>query len=100
MRHGKCTLSKYERSLFCAQKKVGGRCQEPKFIGQRCWYLEYGKDELMMKAKRGVKTIVAFSGFSEDAVDYAMRYRPRLRLLHQDTVIKPRRRVAARTPGR
>ena len=99
MKHGKCTLSKYERSLFCAQKRVSGRCQEMKVLGRRCWYLEYGKDEVMMEAKRGVNKIVAFSGFSEDAVDYAERYRPRLRLLHRDIVVKPRRRVAP-TPGR
>ena len=100
MRYGKCTLSKYERRIFCAQKKVGENCLKPKFIEQRCWYLKYSKDELKMVAKKGVNKIVAFSGFSDDAVEYAEKYRPKLRLFHKDTVIKQRRKVAVRAKGK
>jgi hypothetical protein len=46
----------------------------------------------MEEAKRGSKEIVAWSGFTKKAIQYAERFRPRLKLVHRDEIVKPRRR--------
>lgn len=46
----------------------------------------------MREAQNGITEIVSKSGFSEEAIKYAERYRPYLRLISGDITIKPRRR--------
>ncbi|MBC8224463.1 hypothetical protein H8E65_07745, partial [Candidatus Bathyarchaeota archaeon] len=47
------------------------------------------------EAQRGTKEIVSWGGFPPNAIEYAERFRPRLRLKHRDETVKPRRRKAA-----
>ncbi len=46
----------------------------------------------MDEARRGTKEIVSWSGFTPNAIEYAERFRPRLRLKHRDEIVKSRRR--------
>lgn len=103
-REGKvCTLSLFERRLYCAKKRVSKGCLFIPFLDRRCPYLIWTKNDVIKAVKRGSKEIVALSGFTPRAVEYAERFRPQLRLIHRDRVIKPRRRkkrVAATTVQR
>jgi len=47
----------------------------------------------MREAQKGKTDIVSKSGFSEEAINYAERYRPYLRLIDGNKTIKPRRRI-------
>ena len=87
-----CALSSFERRLYCAKKQVTKGCLNLLFLHRRCPYLVWNRDDVMEEAKRGSKEIVAWSGFTEKAVQYAKRFRPRLRLVHRDETVKPRRR--------
>jgi len=46
----------------------------------------------MIEAKKGKTEIISKSGFSEEAIKYAEKYRPYLRLIHGNKTVKPRRR--------
>lgn len=46
----------------------------------------------MLKAARGTKEIRTYRGFTEEAVRYAERFRPNLRLVNDEITVKPRRR--------
>jgi hypothetical protein len=87
-----CALSSFERRLYCAKKRVTKGCLKLHFLHRRCPYLVWNQDDVMKEAKRGSKEIVAWSGFTEKAVQYAERFRPRLKLVHRDEIVKPRRR--------
>jgi hypothetical protein len=87
-----CALSSFERRLYCAKKRVTKGCLNLLFLHRRCPYLVWNRDDVMEEAKRGSKEIVAWSGFTEKAVQYAKRFRPRLKLVHRDETVKPRRR--------
>lgn len=90
---GSCKLSSLERRLYCTKKRVSKSCLEPRFLGYRCPYLEWSKIDVMREVRKGITKIVAKSGFSEEAIKYAERYRPYLRLIHGDKIVKPRKRA-------
>ena len=90
--HGSCNLSPLEKRIYCAKKRASKSCLEPWFLGYRCPYLEWSKLDIMREAQKGITEIVSKSGFSEEAIKYAERYRPYLRLISGDITIKPRRR--------
>jgi hypothetical protein len=87
-----CMLSLFEKRLYCAKKRVTKGCLYVPFLRRRCPYLVWNKDDVMEEAKRGAKEINAWSGFTESAIQYADRFRPRLRLVHRDETVKSRRR--------
>jgi septation ring formation regulator EzrA len=87
-----CMLSPFEKRLYCAKKRITKGCLDMPFLHRRCPYLVWTRDDVMVEAKRGSKEIVAWSGFTEKAIQYAERFRPRLRLVHRDETVKPRRR--------
>jgi len=96
--HGICRLSPFEKRLYCSKKRVSKECLKPWFLGRRCPYLEMGKLELIRVARKGVREVVALGGFSKEAIEYAERYRPDLKLVDGSTTLKPRRRkIAAQT---
>ena len=41
------------------------------------------KPEVMKLAKKGITEIESLSGFTKPAIQYALRYRPKLKLLHR-----------------
>lgn len=73
---------------------MGEYCLKPPFLGYRCWYLEWNKEDVMRAARKGVKEIRTFSRFSEEAIRYAERFRPGIRLVQGNNIVKPRRRKA------
>jgi septation ring formation regulator EzrA len=87
-----CALSPFEKRLYCAKKRITKGCLNLPFIHRRCPYLVWNQDDVMEEAKRGSKEIVAWSGFTKKAIQYAERFRPRLKLVHRDEIVKPRRR--------
>lgn len=87
-----CKLTLFERRLNCNKKRVSPACLKPWFLGYRCPNLTWTKEDVMREAQKGVSQIVARSGFSEEAVKYAERFRPGLRLKHGDKIVKPMRR--------
>lgn len=90
-----CTLTLFEKRLYCGKKRVSPSCLKPWFLGHRCPNLTWTKEDVRRAARKGVTQIVAKSGFSEEAVSYAERYRPGMRLKLGDEVVKPRRRRRA-----
>jgi hypothetical protein len=86
-----CNLSPVERRLYCAKKRVSKTCLKPWFLGHRCPYLQWSKLDVMREAKKGKTEIISKSGFSEEAIKYAEKYRPYLRLIHGNKTVKPRR---------
>ena len=92
---GSCKLSAFEKRVYCGKKRVDSKCINPSFLDHRCPYLEMGKKELIKEAKTGSKEIVCLGGFSKEAVVYAERFRPTIRLKDRKSVVKPRRRVKA-----
>lgn len=87
-----CILSPFEKRLYCAKKRITKGCLYIPFLHRRCPYLVWNKEDEIEEAKRGAKKIVAWSGFTESAIQYAERFRPSLRLVHRDETVKPRRR--------
>lgn len=87
-----CTLSDFERRLYCGKKSPSKECTKLRILGYRCPYLIWSKTEVMMKARKGAKEIVSKSGFSDDALEYAEKFRPHLKLVHGEKIVKPRRR--------
>ena len=87
-----CNLSPFERRLYCARKRVSKACLEPWFLSHHCPYLEWGKLDVMREAQKGITEIISKSGFSEEAIKYAEKYRPYLRLIHGNETVKPRMR--------
>ena len=90
-----CTLTAFERRLYCYKKRASKECLKPWFLGYRCPNLEWSKADVIKEARKGVNQIVARSGFTEDAIQYAERHRPELRLKHGIITVKPRRRKKA-----
>jgi hypothetical protein len=88
-----CTLSEFERRLFCAKRKVSAECLRPWFLKYRCPYLEWSKEDVRRAAQKVVKEIRTRSAFTSEAVEYAERFRPNLRLVSRDQIVKPRRHV-------
>ncbi len=87
-----CTLISFKRRLYCAKKRRDEGCKHLILINKRCPNLLYTKEEVMDEARHGTKEIVSWSGFTPNAIEYAERFRPRLRLKHRDEIVKSRRR--------
>ena len=92
---GTCKLSAFEKRLYCGKRRVNQDCIHVSFLKHRCTYLSMSKDEVMKAVKSGVKEINVKGGFSADAIEYANKYRPELRLRQGETIIKSRRKVRA-----
>lgn len=91
-RLGGCALSQFERRIYCAMEGVSAECLKPWFLGYRCWYLEWSKEEVKQEALRGVKEIRTHGGFTDEAVKHAERFRTNLRLVHGSITVKPKKR--------
>ena len=89
--NNRCKLTDHEKRIYCAKKRVSKSCLEPWFIKRRCPYLEWNKQDVMKEARKGINEIISKSGFSNDAIKYAEAYRPNLKLIHGDLIIKPER---------
>ena len=89
-----CALIPFKRRLYCAKKRRDKGCMNLSYINKRCPNLLYTREEVMDEARRGTKEIVSWSGFTPNAIEYAERFRPSLRLKHRDETVKPRRRKA------
>ncbi len=87
-----CALIPFKRRLYCAKKRRDEGCKDLILINKRCPNLLYTKEDVMDEARRGTKEIVSWSGFTPNAIEYAERFRPRLRLKHRDEIVKSRRR--------
>ena len=87
-----CALTPFKRRLYCAKKRRDKGCLDLSYINKRCPNLLYTKEEVMDEARRGTKEIVSWSGFTPNAIEYAEKFRPSLRLKHRDEIVKPRRR--------
>jgi len=87
-----CAITSFERRLYCAKRRITKGCLNLPFLRRRCPYLVWTKDHVIEEARMGRKEIVAWSGFTEKAIQYAERFRPRLRLVHREKTVKPRRR--------
>lgn len=88
---GSCTLSDFERRLFCAKRRVGDECLRPWFLKRRCPYLKYTKEDVIREARKGVKEIRTMGGFTEEAIEYAKKFRPSLRLINGEDIVKQRK---------
>jgi hypothetical protein len=87
-----CTLIPFKRRLYCAKKRRDEGCKNLGFINKRCPNLLYTKEDVMDEARRGTREIVSWSGYTSNAIEYAERFRPSLRLKHRDEIVKSRRR--------
>jgi hypothetical protein len=90
-----CTLIPFKRRLYCAKKRRDEECRDLSLIKKRCPHLLYTKEDVMDEARRGTREIVSWSGFTMNAIEYAERFRPGLRLKYRDEIVKSRRRKAA-----
>ena len=90
-----CILTPFKRRLYCGKKRRDKECKNLSYINKRCPNLLYTKEDVKDEALRGTKEIVSWSGFTPNAIEYAERFRPSLRLKHRDETVKPRRRKAA-----
>ncbi len=87
-----CNLSQFEKRIYCAKKRIDKGCLKPWFLGHRCPYLQWTKDDVQKEARKGVKTIKSWSSFTEEAIEYANKFRPEMSLVHGDTVVKSAKR--------
>jgi hypothetical protein len=87
-----CVITPFKRRLYCAKKRRDKGCRDLSIIKKRCPHLLWTKENVIEEAKRGTKEIVSWSGFTPNAIEYAERFRPSLRLKHRDETVKPRRR--------
>ena len=88
MKIGKCRLNSFERRLYCFKPKTSKYCLKPRILGYRCPNLEWTKEEVIKEAKKGVKELNSLGGFTDDAIEYVKRFRPKLRLRQGITIIK------------
>jgi hypothetical protein len=86
-----CYISEFERRMQCAFKKPSKKCLNPSFLGYRCWYLLWNKEDVIKVAKKGVKEIRTFGGFTKEAINYAEKFRPKMRLVNRNEIVKSRR---------
>ncbi len=56
------------------------------------WKRTMGKADVMREAQKGRTEIVSKSGFTQEAKDYAKRYRPDLRLVHPRSEAQKKRK--------
>lgn len=88
----RCSLTQFQKRLYCYKKRVDEECLKPSFLGYRCPNLIWDKEAVIKEARKGVKEIVSISGFTKDALEYAEKFRPELRLKYRNEIIKPSRR--------
>jgi len=63
----------------------------------KAWSRPMTKSDVMREAKKGRTEIISKSGFTKEAIKYAERYRPNLRLIDgRGRIVKPRRRRSRR----
>ena len=58
----------------------------------KAWNKPMSKADVMREARKGRTEIISKSGFTKEAIKYAERYRPYLRLIHGTKVVKPKRK--------
>ena len=87
--NNRCKLTDLGKRIYCAKKRVSKTCLKPWFLNRRCTYLEWNKQDVMKEARKGITEIISKSGFSNDAIEYAETYRPNLKLIQSDIIIKP-----------
>ncbi len=92
MGHSRCNLTQFQKRLYCNKKRVDEYCLKPRILGYRCPNLIWDKEAVIKEARKGVKEIVSRSGFTKDALEYAEKFRPELRLKYRDEIVKPSRR--------
>jgi len=97
MKIGRCRLTPFKRRLYCFKKQPSKYCLRPGILGYRCPNLEWTKEEVIREAKRGAKEISSPGGFTDEAVKYAERFRPGLRLRQGSNIIKSRTRTRSGT---
>ena len=97
MKIGRCRLTPFKRRLYCFKKQPSKYCLRPRILGYRCPNLEWTKEEVIREAKRGAKEISSPGGFTDEAVKYAERFRPGLRLRQGSNIIKSRTRTRSGT---
>jgi len=88
MKTGRCRLNTFERRLYCFKLKTSKYCLKPRILGYRCPNLEWTKEEVIKEAKKGIKELNSLGGFTDDAIEYVKRFRPKLRLRQGKTIIK------------
>ncbi len=92
---GGCRLNAFERRLYCFKKRTSKYCLKPRILGYRCPNLEWTKEEVIKEVKKGMKEISSPGGFTDEAIKYAERFRPGLRLRQGSRIIKPKRHARA-----
>ena len=97
---GGCRLNAFERRLYCFKKRTSKYCLKPRILGYRCPNLEWTKEEVIKEVKKGMKEISSPGGFTDEAIKYAERFRPGLRLRQGSRIIKPKHHVHERGTGR
>ena len=85
-----------EKSKKHRGKHIGGPgkpdYRRGKIAGEvKDWNRPMSKHDVMKEAQKGRKELVSKRGFSEGAIKYAERYRPDLKLIHGNKVVKSRR---------
>ena len=90
-RRFRCSLDPFLRRLYCFKKRASKACLNPRMLGYRCPNLVYDKMDVMYEAKRGARKIVTPAGFTDDAVTYVKRYRPKLKLVQDHLKAVPAR---------
>ncbi len=88
-----CTLSPFLRRLYCSKKRINDECRNLSLIKKRCPNLVWTVEDIKKIAKKNIKEIESWSGFTSKAIEYAERFRPNLRLKHKGEIVKPRRRI-------
>lgn len=58
----------------------------------KCWNRPLSKYTVKKLAQKRRTEIISKSGFTKGAIEYAKRYRPNLKLLHRNKVVKQRRK--------
>jgi len=67
---------------------LGARMRAKLRLGVSLWI----KRAVIREARKGRTEIVSKSGFTEEAIKHAERYRPYLKLIHGRKTVKPKRR--------
>lgn len=58
----------------------------------KCWNSPLPKSVVKSEAQKGRTEIISKRGFTKSAIEYAKRYRPDLKLIHGNRVVKRRRK--------
>ena len=77
-------------------KHIGGSGQPDYLRGNihgevKSWNKPLPKSVIMAEARKGRKEIISKKGFEDSAIKYAERYRPGLKLIHRNRIVKGRK---------